>query len=321
MVEEVSPGLFRIEVPLPNNPLKSLNSYVVKGRDRSLVIDTGLNMDECHQALLSGLKEVGVELDAVQFLITHLHADHLGLLSRMVGDKDQVYFSRLDAEHMMAWKGWEPFVDYAIRNGFPRDLLRQAIFDHPGYKFGPEILPPLSLLDEGDEIVAGPYRFLCLIMPGHTPGHLCLYEPDRKILISGDHILGDITPNIQCWTDERDPLALYLDSLDRVGRLPVKLTLPGHRSLLGDPSDRIRELKAHHGRRCDEARGIIESARKNGYDIAADMTWDLTGNWVDFPLPQKWFATGEALAHVRYLVGCGQAHRIDNDGHIFYTAD
>ncbi|MEW6267071.1 MAG: MBL fold metallo-hydrolase [Thermodesulfobacteriota bacterium] len=318
MSEEVSPNLFRIQIPLPDNPLKFVNSYVIKGPDQTLVVDTGLNREECLAAMKAGLKELAVELDRVAFFITHLHADHFGLVARLAARPDQIYFSRPETEIIESWTGWEPMVQYAARNGFPEDLLRAALNSHPGYKYSAGWVPGMKILSDGDPIDIGDYHFVCVVTPGHTRGHICLYEPRKKILISGDHVLGDITPNIQCWSDVEDPLKDYLASLDKVGRLEVDLTLPGHRSLIHDLYHRIEELKEHHHHRADEVLTILRHGPRHAFDTAAGMTWDLAGAWDDFPLAQKWFATAEATAHLRYLEEAGEVYRETGEGKIIY---
>jgi|YelNatPaOPRAMG01_1025707.scaffolds.fasta_scaffold56485_1 glyoxylase-like metal-dependent hydrolase (beta-lactamase superfamily II) len=101
----------------------------------------------------------------------------------------------------------------------------------------------------------GPNHPLCLIVietPGHSPGHCCLYEPNKRILFSEDHLLKEITPNVSLWSEEVDVLNLYLTNLKRFTELEVKIVLPGH----GDPfskfEKRICELERHHAERCDE---------------------------------------------------------------------
>ena len=86
MCEEVLPGLFRLKIPLPDSPLKYLNSYVIKGVDRSLIIDTGLNRKECLEAMQKGLSTLGVDLEAADIFVTHLHADHFGLVTKLATD-------------------------------------------------------------------------------------------------------------------------------------------------------------------------------------------------------------------------------------------
>jgi glyoxylase-like metal-dependent hydrolase (beta-lactamase superfamily II) len=310
MPEEIRPDFFRIRVPLPDSPLKYLNSYVIRSTTRHLVIDTGLNREECRSAMMAGLEELDVDLADTDFFITHLHADHFGLVGRLATDSSRIFFNRPEAELIESWSGWEPMIAFAAKNGFPEDELRLAIQSHPGHKFGSEWVPDVSVMKDGDRINAGPYSFQCLFTPGHSMGHMCLYEPVQKILVAGDHILVDITPNIQCWSDSENPLKRYLESLDRVNGLDIVLTLPAHRRLIGNPADRIRDLRAHHSRRLTEVVAILEKGPQHAYQVASQMNWDLKAeSWEAFPRAQKWFATGEALAHLRYLEDTGSVVR------------
>ena len=187
----------------------------------------------------SGLRQLGVELVNTDFFITHLHADHFALLSKLATATSQVFFNRPETELIEATGWWERMVSYAGKNGFPENELREAIRSHPGREFGSEWIPEISILQDGDQISAGDYCFRCVSTPGHSLGHTCLYEPDKKILVAGDHILIDITPNIQCWTDDQNPLQNYLASLDKVNEMEIDLVLPGHRRLMTDHKKRI----------------------------------------------------------------------------------
>jgi glyoxylase-like metal-dependent hydrolase (beta-lactamase superfamily II) len=284
---------------------------VVRSPGRSLVIDTGLNRDECFEAMKAGLEELKIDPDKTDFFITHLHADHFGLVKRLIAGSSRVYFNRPDAEIIEAWPGWGPMLAYAVQNGFPEAELHRAIEQHPGFKFSSDWVPELNILQDGDVIEVGDYNFRCVQTPGHSLGHTCLYEPERKILIAGDHILIDITPNIQCWSENQNPLRSYLASLDRVYDLDVELALPGHRRLILDHRSRIAELKDHHARRCDEILRIIRKGGLTAYEVASRMTWDIRcDNWEEFPLAQKWFAAGEAISHLRYLMEKGRIARV-----------
>ena len=302
MCEEILPDLFRLKIPLPDSPLKYLNSYVIKGASKSLIIDTGLNRKECLEAMHTGLRTIGVELEAADIFITHLHADHFGLVTRLATGASRVYFSRPEKELIESWEGFGAMITYAGQNGFPEGELQAALDKHPGAKYGSEWIPEMKLLEDGDEIGVGDYTFRCVTAPGHTMGHICLYEPDKKVLVAGDHILIDITPNIQCWSDVQNPLKHYLDSLDKVYGLKVDLTLPGHRRLIDNHQARIDELKRHHSERLAEILSILQKGAANAYQVASQMTWDIDSeSWEAFPVAQKWFATGEAIAHLRYL--------------------
>jgi glyoxylase-like metal-dependent hydrolase (beta-lactamase superfamily II) len=310
MCQEILPGLFRLKIPLPDSPLKYLNSYVIKDPDRSLIIDTGLNRKECLEAMQAGLSAIGIDLQRTDIFITHLHADHFGLVTKLATDASQVYFSRPEKELMESWEGFGTMIEYAGQNGFPEDELRSALDKHPGAKYGSEWIPEMKLLEDGDAITVGEYQFRCIATPGHTMGHICLYEPDKKILVAGDHILIDITPNIQCWSDIQNPLNHYLASLEKVSHLKVDLTLPGHRRLIENHQARIKELKIHHADRLAEVLAILNQGAMDAYQVASRMTWDIASeSWDQFPVAQKWFATGEAISHLRYLEEEGQLVR------------
>jgi glyoxylase-like metal-dependent hydrolase (beta-lactamase superfamily II) len=231
-------------------------------------------------------------------------------VSRLATKTSRIYFGRIDSRVFDDDNSWQPLIDFAELNGFPADELQKALASHPGFKYSPATKPAFTLVDDGDVIECGGYRLQCVATPGHTQGHICLYEEDKKILFSGDHILFDITPHIESWAYTTNALADYLASLDKVYRLPVDLVLPGHRNFIGDLKDRIDVLKAHHRERADEVMDVLGSAALNAYEIAAGMTWDIDcETWDDFPIAQKWFATGEAIAHLRFLEGEGRIIR------------
>lgn len=302
MTQEILANLYKIEIPLPRSPLKALNSYVVKDADRNLVIDTGWNQEECMNAMQSGLRQLGVDLRKTDFFITHLHADHLGLISNLITDTSTIYFSRPDADRFRSGFLRDDFVNFARLNGFPEDELQAALRSHPGFKFRSKDNLVFHILKEGDAIAIGNYKFNCIETPGHTRGHMCLYEPCKKIFVAGDHILNDITPNIQLWSDEWNPLKEYLASLDKVYELDIELVLPGHRSIFKTCKERIHELKHHHQQRLDEMISILEKGSKNAFQIGSLMSWDIVcDSWDLFPVSQKWFAIGEAIAHLKYL--------------------
>ena len=96
MIKEVLPNLYKIEVPLPQSPLKAINSYVIKAQERSLIIDTGMNREECMRVLSSGFRELDIDLKKADFFITHLHVDHLGLVASLTTDTSTIYFNQAD---------------------------------------------------------------------------------------------------------------------------------------------------------------------------------------------------------------------------------
>jgi len=302
MIEEILTNLYRIEIPLPRSPLKALNSYVIKDTERNLIIDTGWNQKECLVAMEAGLSQLRVDLRRTDFFITHLHADHFGLLPDLVTESSKIYFNQPDTDRFRSGFLWDNLAHFALLNGYPERELQASLQSHPGFKFRPNSDLVFSILKEGATLSFGDYAFNCIETPGHTLGHMCLYEPKQKIFVAGDHLLSDITPNIQLWSDERDPLKEYFESLDKVYKLDIKLVLPGHRSIFRNYRERIEELKQHHQKRLDEIISILEKGDKHAFQVASEMSWDiLCDSWDLFPVSQKWFATGEAIAHLKYL--------------------
>lgn len=320
MVEEIAKNLYRVEIPLPQSPLKSINSYMIKSPDRNLIIDTGMNRTVCFEAMQDGLHQLAIDLDKTDFFITHLHADHFGLVGRLATENSTVYFNRPDGERVYEGSVWSRMIEYAGKNGFPRKELEAALQSHPGFKYGTERTFELTLVDDGDTLTVGDYELRCVQTPGHTTGHTCLYEPTKKLFFSGDHILIDITPNIQLWSDDENPLQQYLESLDKVSVLEMDLCLPGHRRLIKNCKERIRELKTHHRHRADEVLAILREGNQTAYEVASKMTWDINcDTWEEFPVSQKWFATGEAIAHLKYLKENGEISMQRSDGAISYS--
>jgi glyoxylase-like metal-dependent hydrolase (beta-lactamase superfamily II) len=320
MPEEILPGFYRLVIPLPDSPLKSLNSYIITGPTRNLIIDTGFNLDECIAAMQKGLNTLNIDLACTDIFITHLHADHFGLVEKLKTPTSTIYFNRPEAEILDGWNGFEHMFAYAAQNGFPEIELRNAFKQHPGKKFETQWVPEFQILQDGDLLEIGEYKLTCIETPGHSLGHICLYEADKKVLISGDHILGDISPNIQGWSNEQDMLKLYLNSLDKVYDLDVDIVLPGHRSIFTHFRERIDELKHHHMIRLDEILSILNQGPRHAYGVASKMHWDIKcDSWAQFPIPQKWFATGEAIAHLRYLEETRQILRNENNPQTTYS--
>jgi len=322
MIEEIKKNFYKVKIPIPWSPLKTVNSYIVKSSSRNLIIDTGWNREECMNAMMAVLSELKVDLKKTDFFITHLHADHIGLIWNLATKTSTVYFNQPDAILVESDRGMDNFINFARKNGFPENELEVVHGSDPGYKYGIKGPLPFSILREGDTIGVGDYLFQCVETPGHTPGHMCLYEPYEKLFLAGDNILNDITPNIQLLSDERNPLEEYLGSLNKISNFDVKLILPGHRDIFSNFKERIEELKNHHQNRLSEVLIILEGKDKNSYEVASQMSWDIAiecRSWDKFPVLQKWFATSEAIAHLKYLEEQGFIRRQERGQNIVFT--
>lgn len=300
-----NPDIYTIYIPLPNNPLKSLNCYVIKTKNKNLIIDTGFNLPACYEALIDGLKELNIDINNTELFLTHMHADHTGLVSSIMKDDSIIYMSAVDYEYvrLMLDGYWIKRNKEYIKEGFNEHELNLLVTVNPAKIYNPDRLFKIIAIEDNSKFYVGEYELTCISTPGHTPGHMCLYLEKEKILFSGDHILFDISPNISRWPTLENSLKNYIDSLKKIKKYDINLTLPAHRNNDMDLYNRIDQLIHHHELRLEEIHEIIISnPGLNAYDIAGKMKWSLKGKkWEDAPVQQKWFAVGETLAHLDYL--------------------
>lgn len=325
VTEKIRDEIYQIKVPLPDNPLKALNSYLITGGKRNLLIDTGFFHPVCLDTMLEGFREIEAKVSDTDIFLTHLHADHSGLASELAGSDTKVYCSKPDGRIINLFSSeayWDEMSDFFAKHGMPDIQEDQAQGIHPGKLFGGRGKIKFQTVVDGDIIAAGKYHLHCICTPGHTPGHMCLFEEKEKLLFSGDHVLGDITPVISPEKGMERPLKQYLESLERVARLEVREILPGHRGRIAKPYERIEALKKHHRLRLEEICNILKQARcpVNAYEAASKMKWKMPKEiWEKVPRQQRWFATGEAIAHLLYLEEEGFAVSRINDGSIAFS--
>lgn len=305
MLSQLHPNLYRLKCPLPGLPLQYLNSYIIVSENRSLMIDTGINHPECLDAVTGALAQLNVDLAVTDFLITHLHVDHFGLLSELMTDTSRIFTGAEDIRQMQQFlvDGYEPMIRAGIRNGLDEKKIRSSVSRESVYRFELDWLDKVVRLEDGDRIDLGGYSFQVIETPGHSPGHICLYEFVKKILVSGDHILSGISPGIQCWEEGKNPLGMYLESLDRIRSLEVESVLPGHLEPIHDCRRRIDEIKTHHENRLDEILNILGMGEMSVFEIASAMMWGAAGRLGlgKLPVTQQLMALGETIAHLRFL--------------------
>ena len=325
MIEQVLPNIYHIRVPLIGNPLKELNSYLIKDDGHNLLIDTGVRQDACREALQSALDELGVRVEETDVLVTHLHSDHSGMADLFSGRDRHIYISGIDRDIIdgAALKECHKEQDDRFRaEGFNKRIVDLFAGKSPARSMAlPEGVTNYFNLQDGDVLEIGGYKLKAILTPGHTPGHMCFWMEEQGAMFLGDHVLFDITPNITAWTNMPDALGSYLNSLKAIRAYDVEIPLPAHRAP-GDFKNRIHQLFVHHERRLEETLGILKANPGRGaYDIASEMTWSIRcSSWEDFPVGQKWFAVGECMSHLDHLMAEGLVVREVRDGRHHYYA-
>ena len=327
---EIVSGIHQIKVPMPDNPLGYLNCYLVEGKEGWLMLDTGWNTDEAFEALQKGVKDIGINLtDVATIVITHVHPDHFGLAGRIkhVSPKTELLThqwesSMIESRYLRMAGLLEEVSGMLRRHGVPPlNLSALESASMPALRFVTVTLPDRVLFG-GEIISTGVYDLEVIWTPGHSPGHICLYEPVNRLLFSGDHILYDISPNISYNVQTGDnPLGDYLHALHKLENLPVTTALPAHGDIFKDVPGRIKQILAHHQQRFGEIIKAVTGEPHTAWEISPRVTWDNgRTSWEQLPPLQKRMAVMETIAHLDYMRWEGRVQRITKDGLVTYIA-
>jgi glyoxylase-like metal-dependent hydrolase (beta-lactamase superfamily II) len=306
-VDQVRPGLWSIPVPIPNNSLRYVLVYALESDAGPYIVDAGWDTDEAFSSLSSGLALAGFALKDVQgVLVTHIHPDHYGLAGR-VREASGAWVALHPADAALLHDRYDEPDDLVSRVGAllrlwgaPEDevisLERASLPVLPFVSAG----KPDILFDDGDRPQVPGWDLTAIWTPGHSPGHLCFYEGRQRLMLTGDHVLPRITPNIPYHPQAGDdPLGNYLESLDKVAAYRTDEVLPAHEHRFVGLSSRVDQLKAHHEARFREVIEAIGDGVTTAWDIAARMHWSRPWDRIEGFMRRA--AVGETMAHLRAL--------------------
>ena len=321
---EIASGIYQIQVPIPNNPLGHLNSYLIEGNAGWLLIDTGWPTPEAFDALKAGVNGLGLDLsDISTIILTHAHPDHYSLAGKIkhASPKTELLTHRLEADSIeFRYLKFPELQDRMAammrRHGVPEDdLTSLRSGSMPGHGFMKVILPDRFLYG-GEVISTGTFKLEVIWTPGHASGHICLFEPKNRLLFSGDHILPVTTPNISSHLLSGDnPLGDYICSLKKLRHLKAERVLPGHEHIFTDLRGRIEAIIDHHAKREGEILRFIKNKPRNAHEISSMITWNVPGRtWDQFPPLHKRFAVTETIAHLEFMRWEGKVEKDDRNG-------
>jgi glyoxylase-like metal-dependent hydrolase (beta-lactamase superfamily II) len=318
-VEEVRPGVWSMPVPIPDSPLRYTLSYAFVSDRGVVIVDPGWDSAEGRAALTVGLASAGAVLrDVAGVVVTHVHIDHHGLsgwLQDVAGA--WVAMHPLEARTLPArlWKTTTVPDDrvWLRESGVPDDELEGLLIDPARMSDLLRMTEPDRLLADGDQVPIPGRDIRAVWTPGHTPGHLCLHDAEAGVLLTGDHLLPRISPNIGIRRGvEGDPLRDYLGSLARVSGFAEVEALPAHEYRFRNVPARAAGLIAHHEERSAEllaAVGRLPVA--TAWTIAAELTW--SRGWPSLHGYLRRMALAETIAHLYYLRGRGLLTSLGTD--------
>ncbi len=289
-----------------------VHCYLLRGATGWTLVDTGLGVPGAAAAW----REVVAGLDAplARVVITHMHVNHIGAAADVAPlAAGPVLQGRLDRDQAAAAYGdgaWPVSLrDHATTHGTPP---AEAAAAEASWRALASLARPAPSqpLDPGDRVDG----WEVVALPGHADGHIGLLR--EGVLVGGDALLPDISPSVGVWPGcDPDPLALYLDTLDRIAAVAPRVVLPGHGDPVADPAGRARETAAHHRDRLDRAAAALGPEPRSAYEVSLDL-WP-----AELDAGQRSFAMAEALAHLRRLAALGRAESVaGGDGRPAFSA-
>ena len=306
-VERVRPGLWSIPVPLPNSSLRYVFVYAFETDKGPYIVDAGWNTDDAYATLKAGLEHAGFAIGDVQgVLVTHIHPDHYGLAGR-VREASGAWVALHEADARLIRDRYDEPDDLIQRVGAmlrrfgapEAEVSTLASAAMPVRAFV-EAVKPDRLVDDGEKPEVPGWDLTAIWTPGHSPGHLCFWEAGNRLMLSGDHVLPRITPNIPFHPQASpNPLGDFLESLTKLEGYDPDEVLPAHEHRFVGLDGRLAELRAHHERRFTEVLTAIQDGVTTAWEIAARMGWSRP--WERIEGFMRRAAVAEAMAHLTAL--------------------
>ena len=317
-------GVHRLAIPTPF-AVGRVNVYLVEDEPLTLV-DAGPNSGTSFDELQRGLAALGHTLEEIELVIlTHQHIDHLGLVG-IVASHSGAEVAAIDAA--------VPFVEnYAaesaandefarklmLRHGIPEDVASALQSVSRAFRAWGARCDVTRVLRDGQRVELRDRVLEVHFRPGHSPTDTVFYDPDRRMLIAADHLLGHISSNplVSRPTDgsgqRTQALVTYLESLRRTREMDVELVLPGHGEPITDHRDLIDERIRLHRRRAEKLYRLIAHRPRSAYELAQAL-------WGNIAVTQAYLTLSEILGHTDILLNAGRVREVDEGGLVRFEA-
>jgi glyoxylase-like metal-dependent hydrolase (beta-lactamase superfamily II) len=309
--ERVLPGIWRLRLPLPWPGVPHCNAWAIASGDGVVLVDTGAHEPGSMGHLERALEQVGLRVEHVRLVVcTHAHADHCGEAASIAARAGCEIWMHPRSEHLFQAAA-DPAATLARRievaraSGVPEEPLRR--WSEARASTGPLVKFPLEVdreLVPGVEVTTDLGTWQVLYTPGHAPSHVCLHQPDRRLLLSGDHLLGRVSLYFDMGYTE-DPVGDFLGSLDRVDEVDARLALSGHGRPFTDVRGHVDANRALVHERLDVLIALLAEGESTAFDLAPRLFGaefgEATGVWL----------FTETLAFLLHLEATGRATRLE----------
>jgi glyoxylase-like metal-dependent hydrolase (beta-lactamase superfamily II) len=307
-------GIHRLQIPTPF-AVGRVNCYLIEDEPLTL-LDTGPNSGKSLDELEQQLRALDHSIEDLELVIlSHQHIDHLGLV--------EIIAARSGAE-VAAIDVAVPFLEnfgrdleledefasgLMLRHGIPEDVviaLRSVSRSFRGWGARAKVTRPLR---DGEELRLRERALEVQHRPGHSPSDTLLWDPERRILLSADHLIAHISSNplisrpLDGSGSRPQALVTYIESLGRTRELEAELVLPGHGEPITDHRALIDERLALHRRRTEKMYGLIRERPRTAYELAQEL-------WGNVAVTQAFLTLSEVLGHVDLLLNDGRVREV-----------
>jgi glyoxylase-like metal-dependent hydrolase (beta-lactamase superfamily II) len=292
--DRVLPRIWRIRLPLPWPGVPHVNAWAIESTRTGgiVLVDTGINEEGAFEELERTLHLTGHRIEDIELLVcTHAHSDHYGLAAPIVQAAGCELWMHPDHAHMTRAasnpeRALERRIEVAAQSGVPLEPLRRWAQERRDQRPGiAGVVQPARDLVTGVHLDTGAGAWTTYETPGHAPSHVALYQPDQRLLISGDHLLGRVSLYFEYgWTP--DPVAEFLTGLDTVERVDARLCLPGHGRPFGDVRAHAQANRREVSERIERTREALDDLEATAYELLPTifgerldgmmMSWALT---------------------------------------------
>jgi glyoxylase-like metal-dependent hydrolase (beta-lactamase superfamily II) len=308
--ERVVPGVWRLRLPLPWPGVPHCNAWAVAAGDGVVLFDTGMHEPGSIAHLERAMAQVNLSIENVRLVAcTHAHSDHYGQAADIVDRAVCELWMHPNHEHMTRAAqdpeaALQRRVEIARQSGVPEEPLQAYAEARRGQGFGiSRIIEPDQPLLPGTKIDSDLGAWEVYETPGHAPSHVCMFQPEHRMLISGDHLLGRVSLYYD-FGYSPDPAGEFLNSLDVVEKLDARLCLSGHGRTFTDVQGHIEANRALVHERIDKVHEVISREPITAFDAVP-----LVYGQAITPMNANWWLS-ETLCYLTHLEVNGRAERI-----------